>query len=270
MTTIGPKGSLDRSIGREILAYRDLVVFLARRDIKVRYQQALLGAAWAFLQPLLFMAIFTVVFSRIVKASTGDIPYPLFAFSGLIIWQLFINSVTSASNSVVSQQNMVQKIYFPRLVLPLSACVVTFVDFLIASVFLLGMTLFFGFFPSWRLIAIVPIVLLTLTLAFGVGSALAALNVRFRDIRYLTNFIAQLWLFATPVAYPFGMIPEKWTTLASFNPVTGLVEAFRWATIGSTDVDPFRLSVSIGMCIVLSIGGIALFRTMEPSFADTI
>lgn len=254
----------------ELYEARDLIAFLAWRDIKVRYQQTVLGVLWAVLQPLLFMAIFTVVFGRVANISTGSVPYPLFCFAGLLVWQLFINSLTSAAGTVVGQQNMVQKIYFPRLVLPISSCVVTLLDFVIAFLFFLVMMPFFSFLPSWRLVAVPLLVLVTLVTACGLGAALSALNVRYRDVRYLTNFLAQIWLFATPVAYPLNLIPEKWLPLASLNPMVGIVEGFRWATLGTDAPDMQVLLTSAATALCVAIGGTLLFRRMEVSFADTI
>lgn len=269
-TVIRPTGG-DMSLGlMELPAYRDLLLFLVWRDVKVRYQQTVLGALWAIVQPLLMMAVFTVIFGRLMTVPSDGVPYPLFCFAGLVIWTLFIHGVTAAASSVVSSQEIVQKVYFPRLVMPISAVLVGLVDFAVAFLFLIGLMVLNGLSPRPEIVLVLPFVLLALLAAIGVGAILAALNVPFRDIRHLTPFLAQLWLFATPVAYPASLVPERWLPLAGLNPMGGIVDGFRWVLFGTQGPSLQLLIISATVSIALFLAGLSLFRLMEPTFADVI
>jgi len=268
-TVIRPAGGWTSLGLSDLVAYKDLLMFLVWRDVKVRYQQTVLGALWAVIQPLLIMAIFSVVFGRLIAVPSNGAPYPLFCFAGLVIWMLFIQGVTAAASSVVTNHELVQKVYFPRLIMPVSAILVGLVDFAVAMLFLIGLMLFYGVAPAPQCLMIVPFVLLAIAAATGVGAILAALNVHFRDIRHITPFLAQIWLFATPVAYPVSLVPEGWRALAGLNPMAGIVEGFRWALLGG-GADFKLILVSALVSILLLLAGLSLFRHMESSFADVI
>jgi lipopolysaccharide transport system permease protein len=254
----------------DLAAYSDLLLFLVWRDVKVRYQQTVLGALWAIIQPLLIMAIFSVVFGRLIAVPSDGVPYPLFCFAGLVIWMLFIQGVTAASSSVVSNHELVQKVYFPRLIIPLAAILVGLVDFAVALLFLVGLMFIYGAVPTPRFLLIIPFILLAVAAATGVGAILAALNVRFRDVRHITPFLAQIWLLATPVAYPVSLVPDRWRALVGLNPMAGIVEGFRWALLDTSGAHFQLLATSTLVSIGLLLAGLSLFRHMEASFADVI
>jgi lipopolysaccharide transport system permease protein len=255
---------------KELWNYRELLYFLTWRDVKVRYKQTVLGAAWAIIQPLSMMLVFSLFFGRLAKIPSDGIPYPLFTFCALIPWQLFAHSLTESSNSLVGNQHLITKIYFPRLVIPISAVLAGVVDFLIAFVILLLMMLYYGVSPGWAVITLPGFVLLTIITALGVGLWLSALNVKYRDVRYTMSFLVQFWLFATPVAYSSNLIPEKWRIVYGLNPMAGVVEGFRWALLGNAPPSGRMLWVSIGVVIVVLVGGLYYFRRMEQEFADIV
>ena len=255
---------------KELWHYRELLYFLTWRDVKVRYKQTVLGAAWAIIQPLSMMLVFSLFFGRLAKIPSDGIPYPLFTFCALIPWQLFAHSLTESSNSLVGNQHLITKIYFPRLVIPISAVLAGVVDFLIAFVILLLMMLYYGVSPGWAVITLPGFVLLTIITALGVGLWLSALNVKYRDVRYTMSFLVQFWLFATPVAYSSNLIPEKWRIVYGLNPMAGVVEGFRWALLGNAPPSGRMLWVSIGVVIVVLVGGLYYFRRMEQEFADIV
>jgi lipopolysaccharide transport system permease protein len=254
----------------DLWCYRELLLFLAWRDIKVRYKQTVLGAAWALLQPLLTMAIFSVIFGLLARLPSDGIPYPIFTFTALLPWQLFSYALNMSSTSLVADQNLISKVYFPRLVIPLSSVLAGILDFAIAFGVLLGMMLVFRWPVTWRL-AFVPIfVLLALATAMAVGLWLSALNVQYRDIRYTLPFLTQFWMYATPIAYSSTLIPEKWMAVYSLNPMVGVVEGFRWVLLGKPDFAGLQILVSFLITLVLLIGGIYYFYRMENTFADVI
>jgi len=255
---------------KELWHYRELLYFLTWRDVKVRYKQTVLGAAWAIIQPLSMMLVFSLFFGRLAKIPSDGIPYPLFTFCALIPWQLFAHSLTESSNSLVGNQHLITKIYFPRLVIPISAVLAGVVDFLIAFVILLVMMLYYGVSPGWAVITLPGFVLLTIITALGVGLWLSALNVKYRDVRYTMGFLVQFWLFATPVAYSSNLIPEKWRIVYGLNPMAGVVEGFRWALLGNAPPSGKMLWVSIAVVIVVLVGGLYYFRRMEQEFADIV
>jgi lipopolysaccharide transport system permease protein len=259
------------SIGaRELWDYRELLYFLTWRDVKVRYKQTALGAAWAIIQPFFMMVVFSLFFGKLAGIPSDGIPYPVFAFCGLLPWQLFAHALTESSNSLVGNQNLITKVYFPRLVVPIAAVLGGLVDFAIAFVILLAMMLYFGIVPGWQIATLPGFILLAVVTALSVGLWLSALNVQYRDVRYTINFLVQLWLFATPVAYPSSLIPHQWRWLYGLNPMAGVVEGFRWALLGKTEAPGALLVVSIAVVILLLIGGLYYFRRMEQEFADVV
>jgi len=255
---------------RELWEYRELLYFLTWRDIKVRYKQTALGAAWAIIQPVFMMVVFSLFFGRLGKMPSDGIPYPVFTFCALLPWQLFAHALSESSNSLVGNQNLITKVYFPRLVVPISAVLAGLVDFAIAFVLLLGMMLYFGIVPGWQIITLPAFILLAIMTALGVGLWLSALNVQYRDVRYTINFLIQFWLFATPVAYPSSIIPAQWRALYGLNPMAGVVEGFRWALLGKSDPPGALLWVSCAVVVMLLIGGLYYFRRMEQQFADIV
>jgi lipopolysaccharide transport system permease protein len=254
----------------ELWEYRELLYFLVWRDIKVRYKQTALGAAWAVMQPLFMMVVFSLFFGRLAKIPSDGIPYPVFTFCALIPWQLFANALTESSNSLIGNQNLITKVYFARLVIPIAAVLSGLLDFLIAFTILLGMMLYYGIVPGWPIVALPAFILLAILTALAVGLWLSALNVQFRDVRYTMNFLVQFWLFATPVAYPSSIVPEQWRALYGINPMVGVVEGFRWALLGRSQPPGAMLWVSVLVVSALLIGGLYYFRRMEQEFADIV
>jgi lipopolysaccharide transport system permease protein len=254
----------------ELWRYRELLVFQAIRDIRVRYKQTVLGAAWAILQPVMTMVVFSIFFGKLAGVPSDGIPYPLFAFCALLPWQLFAYALTYSSNSLVDNANVLTKVYFPRLILPLAAVIAGLVDFAIAFVVLVGMMTYYGMLPGWSVITLPLFTMLALAAALSVGLWLSALNVKYRDIRYTIPFLAQLWLFASPVAYSSSLVPEKWQAVYGINPMVGVIEGFRWALLGKSAPPGPMLIVSVVMTAVLLTGGLFYFRRMEKSFADIV
>jgi lipopolysaccharide transport system permease protein len=269
-TLIVPPGRWPLPRLREVAASLDLLGFFIWRDVKARYSQTLFGVGWAVLQPVATMLVFWVVFGRLIGVPTHGVPYPLFCLAGLVVWNLFSQGMTNAAGSVVAHQNQITKIYFPRLIIPLAAIGVVLVDFLIGLALLIGLLLWekVDIGPQ---IALAPLfVIMAAAVATGVGSALGALNVLYRDIRHLVGFLAQIWLFATPVAYPASLIPERWQWLAGFNPMAGIVEGFRWTVLNTPPPDPALLGLSVVTTVLILAGGILLFSAIEDKFADLI
>jgi lipopolysaccharide transport system permease protein len=266
---IEPRRRLELRL-REVWEYRDLLYFLIWRDIKVRYRQTALGALWAILQPLLATIVFTLFFGRLAKIPSDGVPYLVFAYVALVPWQLFAYSLTESSNSLVSNQNLIRQVYFPRLVIPLSAVAVGLVDFAIAFLLVIAM-LFKSRIVPGASIALLPVFLLfAVATALAIGFWLSALNIQYRDIRYTIPFLTQLWLLATPVAYPSSLIPERWRYLYALNPMAGVVEGFRWALLGKAGYPGPLIWVSATVVLLLLITGLAYFRRMESSFADIV
>jgi len=255
---------------RELWQYRELLYFLTWRDIKVRYKQTVLGAAWAVIQPLFIMMIFSLFFGRLAGVPSEGLPYPVFTFCALLPWQLFAHALTESSNSLVGSQNLITKVYFPRLVVPISAVLGGLADFAIAFVILLGMLFLYGIVPGWQIVALPGLVLLAVMTALGVGLWLSALNVQYRDVRYTINFLVQFWLFATPVAYPSSIVPVKWRALYGLNPMVGVVDGFRWALTGRPEFPGVVLLVSVIVVSVLLVSGLYYFRRLEQQFADIV
>jgi len=265
-----PPGRWTRLNLADLWEYRDLLYFLIWRDIKVRYKQTVLGAAWAILQPLLTMIVFSIVFGRLGKLPSDGIPYPVFTFAALLPWQLFAYAMTEASNSLIGSQNLITKVYFPRLVIPIAAVLGGLVDFAISFVVLLLLMLGYGIAPTIAVLTIPLFIILVIATALGIGLWLSALNVKYRDVRYTIPFLTQFWLFLTPVAYSSSLVPAKWRILYGLNPMAGVVEGFRWALLGEKDAPGPMLAVSIVIVAVLLITGLYYFRRTEASFADTI
>jgi homopolymeric O-antigen transport system permease protein len=259
------------SIGlRELWDYRELLYFLIWRDVKVRYKQTALGAAWAVIQPFFMMVVFSLFFGRLAKMPSDGIPYPVFTFCALLPWQLFAHALSESSNSLVANERLITKVYFPRLVVPIAAVLGGLVDFAIAFVILLLLMLYYGIVPTWATVTLPVFILLAIMTAMGVGLWLSALNVQYRDVRYTINFLIQFWLFATPVAYPSSLVPERWRALYGLNPMAGVVEGFRWALLGKTDPPGALLWVSVSVVILILVGGLYYFRRMEQQFADVV
>ncbi|HEY6247738.1 MAG TPA: ABC transporter permease [Pyrinomonadaceae bacterium] len=255
---------------RELWEYRELLYFLTWRDIKIRYKQTVLGAAWAIIQPVFMMIVFSLFFGKLAKVPSDGIPYPVFAFCALLPWQLFAHAVSESSNSVVSNQHLITKVYFPRLVIPIASVLTGFIDFLVSLVVLIGLILWFGLVPGWRIIALPGFILLAICTALAVGLWLSALSVQYRDVRYLIGFLVQFWLFATPVAYPSSIIPQQWRAVYALNPMAGVVEGFRWALLGRSSALGSMLWVSASVVLVTLLGGFYYFRRMEQEFADIV
>jgi lipopolysaccharide transport system permease protein len=254
----------------EVWEYRELLFFLTWRDIKIKYKQTALGAAWAVLQPFLTMVVFSIFFGRLAKVPSDGVPYPIFSYCALLPWQLFATAVGQSSNSLVANQNLITKVYFPRLVIPLSAILGGLVDFAISFVVLLGMMAYYGIAPTWAALTLPLFLLLTVATALAGGLWLSALNVQYRDVRYTIPFLVQFWLFLTPIAYPSSLVPEKWRLLYGLNPMAGVVEGFRWALLGRAgSVGPLVLISALVVCLGL-VGGLIYFRHMEKTFADVV
>jgi lipopolysaccharide transport system permease protein len=255
---------------RELWEYRELLYFLIWRDVKVRYKQTVLGAAWAIIQPVFMMLVFSLFFGRLAKVPSDGIPYPVFAFCALIPWQLFAHALTESSNSLIANERLITKVYFPRLIVPMAAVLGGLVDFVIAFVLLLLMIVYYGIVPTWAIVTVPGFIVLAVLTALGVGLWLSALNVQYRDVRYTIGFLIQFWLFATPVAYPSSLIPEGWRAFYGLNPMAGVVEGFRWALLGKSEPPGTLLVVSIVVVVLMLVGGLYYFRRTEQKFADII
>jgi lipopolysaccharide transport system permease protein len=255
---------------RELWSYRDLLFFLVWRDVKIRYKQTLLGGVWAVLQPLLTMVVFSVFFGRLAGVPSDGLPYPVFTYTALLPWQLFAYTLTQSANSVVSNNTLITKVYFPRIIVPVVGVVAALVDFTVAFVVLLAMLVYYGIWPGVAVLALPAFLVLAVASALAVGLWLAVLNVRYRDVRYTIPFLAQLWLFATPVAYPSSLVPYPWSLLYALNPMTGVVEGFRWALLGRTGAPGSTVVVSSLAVLGLLIGGLAYFQSNERAFADVV
>jgi lipopolysaccharide transport system permease protein len=250
--------------------YRELFYFLVWRDIKVRYKQSVLGISWAILQPFTTMVVFSVFFGYLGQIPSDGIPYPIFTFAALLPWQLFANSLSAASHSLVMNQELITKVFFPRLIVPVSAVCVGLVDFGIAFVVLLGMMAYYSIVPTIAVITLPLFILLAIVTSLAVGLWLSALNVQYRDVQHIIPFLIQFWLFATPVAYPASIVPAKWQTLYGLNPMVGVVEGFRWALLGQARPIESAVAVSILVVIALLLSGLFYFKRMEKTFADVI
>ena len=254
----------------ELWQYRELLYFLTWRDIKVRYKQTVLGAAWAIIQPLFMMVVFSLFFGRLAKVPSEGAPYPIFAYAGLLPWQLFSRALTDASTSLVMNERLITKAYFPRLIVPTSAVLAALVDFAIAFGILILMMFYYRIVPTSAVLTLPLFVLLALMTALGLGFWLSALDVQYRDVRYTIPFLTQFWLFATPVVYPSSIVPVSWRVLYGLNPMAGAVEGFRWALLGKSEGPGSLLVVSIAVALIMFVSGVYYFRRMEKTFADVV
>ena len=254
----------------ELWQYRELLFFLTLRDIKVRYKQTALGVTWALLQPLGMMVVFSIFFGKLANMPSEGIAYPIFVFCGLLPWQLFSRSLTEAANSVVMDQRLITRVYFPRLIVPMTSVLAALVDFVIAFVIFVGMMVYYGVLPTTAIWALPLFMILMLMTGLGMGLWLAALNVEFRDVRYVLPFMAQMWLFVTPVVYPSSLLSDKWQIVYGLNPMAGVVEGFRWALLGVGPGPGPLIAVSAGISILLFVTGIIFFRQREKTFADVV
>lgn len=254
----------------EIWRFRELLGFLIWRDVKVRYKQTVLGASWAILQPLFTMLIFSIFFGRLAGMPSDGVPYPLFAYVALVPWTFFANGLTLSSNSLVANQGLLRKVYFPRLVIPLSAVASGIIDFLIAFTVLVGLAAWYGIAPTANVVWLPALVVLALVTALGAGLWFSALNVLYRDIQYVVPFLVQVWLYCSPIVYPSSLIPERWRALYAVNPMVGVVEGFRWALLGTDTAPGPMIAVSAVAAVALLVGGLFFFRRMEKTFSDVV
>jgi lipopolysaccharide transport system permease protein len=254
----------------EIWEYRELLYFLIWREIKVRYKQTALGVSWAIIQPFFTMVVFSVFFGWLAKVPSDGLPYPVFAYAALLPWQLFAFALGESSNSVVANQRLITKVYFPRLIMPLAAVCVGLADFLVAFGVLIAMMIYYRLAPTSAVWTLPIWVLLAVVTALAIGLWLSALNVRYRDVRYTLPFVTQLWLYATPVAYPSSVVPERWRPLYALNPMVGVVDGFRWALLGQTARPGATVAVSASVVFLLLLGGLWYFRRTERTFADIV
>jgi lipopolysaccharide transport system permease protein len=256
---------------KDLFETRELLYFLIWSQLKVRYKQTILGASWAIIQPIAIMVVFTVFFGIVVRVPTGEIPYPIFTYTGLVVWTYFSNALNVSSNSLISYESLITKVYFPRLLIPLASVVAGLVDFFFAFVVLIGLVVFYGFTPTAAVWALPLFLLLTVITALAVSLWLSALNVQYRDVRLLVNVLIQLWFFATPIIYPSSLVPEGWRIFyQALNPMTGVVEGFRWALLEPAKPPGPSLAVSVLMVVCLLVGGLYYFRRMERIFADVV
>ncbi len=263
------KGLFQLDLG-SIWNSRELLYFLIWRDVLTRYKQTAIGAAWVVLQPLINMVLFTLIFSRLAKIPSDGIAYPVFAFTALLPWAYFAQALTKTSGSIVGSSNLVTKIYFPRLLIPLAACIAPVVDLVFSFLVLLVLMACYGIAPTWAILYLPVFLGLAIITALAVGLWSSALNVRYRDVGSIIPFVAQIWMYASPVAYPVSVVPEKWRLLYSLNPMVGVIEGFRWALLGKQSPDFSAMAVSAAVVTVLLAGGIVYFKKMEQSFADVI
>lgn len=255
---------------KELGEYRELLYFLVWRDLKVRYKQTLLGVAWVILQPFITMVVFSVLFGRLVGVPTHDTPYPIFAYAGLLPWQLFAATLAGAGNSLVANSHLIAKVYFPRLIIPVASVMSGIVDFAVASLILIALMFYYGIVPGPYILTVPYFVLLAVSCSLAVGLWLSPLNVRYRDVRHVIPFLIQTWFFVTPVVYPSNLVPEGWRFVYWLNPMTGVVEGFRWAVLGKEIESGFMAAASGMIVLFLLAGGLIFFRRMERTFADVV
>ena len=264
-------GRTERQYWKDLWRYRELFYFLAWRDILVRYKQTVIGLAWALIRPFLTMVVFTVVFGQLAKLPSEGAPYPILVFSGMLPWQFFASALAECSNSLISNANLISKVYFPRLIVPASAVIVSFVDFLVSGMILLALMAWYNFVPSWRILTLPLFIGIAFAASMGAGLWLAALNVKYRDFRYIVPFIVQLGLYISPVGFSSSIVPQQWRWLYSLNPMVGVIDGFRWAILG-VDAKVYwpGFTLSVGLVCLLLVTGIWYFRKTERTFADVI
>lgn len=270
ITIIEPKKGWIPFDLKEVWNHRELLYFLTKRDIKVKYKQTILGGLWAIIQPFLTMVVFTLFFGRMAKMPSDGIPYPIFVYAGLLPWTYFANALSESGNSLVGSANLITKVYFPRVIIPASASLAGLLDFFIAMLVLLGMMFYYQFVPVSQILLFPFLVGLTFLCALSVGLWLSALNVQYRDIRYVIPFLVQLWMFVSPVIYPVSIVPEKYHWLLALNPMGGVIDAFRSSLLGHRPIDWTLLAISTAIIFIIFFSGFYYFKRMEKSFADVI
>jgi lipopolysaccharide transport system permease protein len=264
-------GRAERQYWKDLWRYRELFYFLAWRDILVRYKQTVIGMAWALIRPFLTMIVFTVVFGNLAKLPSEGAPYPILVFAGMLPWQFFAGALSECSNSLISNANLISKVYFPRLIVPASAVIVCFVDFLVSGMILLGLMAWYNFVPSWRILTLPLFIGIAFAASMGAGLWLAALNVKYRDFRYVVPFIVQFGLYISPVGFSSSIVPQQWRWLYSLNPMVGVIDGFRWAILGQGSNLEWRgFTLSVGLVALLFASGVWYFRKVERTFADVI
>jgi lipopolysaccharide transport system permease protein len=267
---IGPAGGLSFPDLGEVWRHRELLQFLVWRDVKVRYKQTILGAGWAVVQPFVTMVVFSVVFGRLASVPSEGLPYPIFAYAGLLPWQMFAFALTESTNSLVASQHVITKVYFPRLIVPLASTAVSILDFCVAFLVLAAMMVFYGVELRATALLLPAFVLMAVLTATAAGLWLSSLNVRYRDVRHVVPFLIQIWLFLSPIAYPSSLVPAKWQWLYGLNPMAGAVEGFRWALLGTPAPKAPLMVASAGVVLLLLAGGLVYFRKTERTLADVI
>jgi lipopolysaccharide transport system permease protein len=264
-------GRSEKQYWRDLWRYRELFYFLAWRDILVRYKQTAIGVVWALIRPFMTMVVFTIVFGNLAKLPSEGVPYPILVFSAMLPWQFFSNSLSECSNSLITNSNLISKVYFPRLIVPISAVVVSFVDFMISGIILLGLMAWYNYVPSWRILMLPLFVALACAASVGAGLWLASLNVKYRDFRYIVPFIVQFGLYISPVGFSSSIVPAQWRFLYGLNPMVGVIDGFRWSILGGeSKLDWQSFGLSLALVLLLLVTGIAYFRKMERTFADVI
>jgi len=264
-------GQIERQYWQDLWRYRELFYFLAWRDILVRYKQTIIGVAWALIRPFLTMVVFTIIFNGLAKLPSDNAPYPILVFSAMLPWQLFANSLSECSNSLIANANLLSKVYFPRLIVPISAIAVSFVDFMVSGIILIGLMAWYNFVPTWRILFLPIFILFACLASMGAGLWLAALNVKYRDFRYIVPFIVQFGLYISPVGFSSGIVPREWQLIFSLNPMVGVIDGFRWAILGTnTKLNLVGLLISVAIVALLLLTGIWYFRKVERTFADVI
>lgn len=272
MEIIIEAGRAEKNYWKDLWRFRELFYILAWRDIKVRYKQTFIGAAWGIIRPLLTMIIFTVVFSKVAKLpSEGNVPYAILVYAAMLPWQFFANALSESSGSLVGNANLITKVYFPRLIIPASSVIVSLIDFAISFVILVGLCIWYQYIPSWHIVFLPLFIVLVFFVAFGLGLLLTALNVKFRDFRYIIPFIIQFGLYISPVGFSSSIVPEKYQWAYSLNPMVGVIDGFRWSILNTgSEINTYSLYAAILTTIVITIVGVQYFRRMEKGFADSI
>ncbi len=270
VTVIRPTRGFSTLRLKDLWEYRDLIYFLMWRDVKVRYKQTAIGTAWVILQPLVTMLIFTAIFGILVRVPSEGLPYSVFLYTALVPWSYFSEAISRGGGSVVANTNLISKVYFPRLVIPIASIATPVIDFVLSFIILLGLITWFNIRPTWAIVTLPLFFLFTVMTALAVSLWFSALNVRYRDVSYTIPFVIQIWMFASPIIYPMGIIPFKWRLLYSLNPLVGVITGFRWALLGKGSPDFWTMGISIVAVLLLLIGGILYFRRMERTFADII
>jgi lipopolysaccharide transport system permease protein len=264
-------GRAERQYWQDLWRYRELFYFLAWRDILVRYKQTAIGIAWALIRPFITMVVFTVVFGNLAKLPSEGVPYPILVFSAMLPWQFFANALSECSNSLIGNANLISKVYFPRLIVPVSAIVVSFVDFMISGIILLGLMAWYNYVPSWRILMLPVFIAIAFAASIGAGLLFASLNVKYRDFRFIVPFITQIGLYISPVGFSSNIVPEQYRLLYSLNPMVGVIDGFRWSIIGGeSKLYLPGLALSLALVLLLLIAGVVYFRKMERTFADVI